>query len=147
MDNGTLVHVEDVTPSQVWDRLRGDPRAVLIDVRTRAEWTFVGVPDLSALGRQVLTIEWLTFPDNRADAHFAERVDAALNSAGRNKTDEVFFICRSGARSQMAAQTMVDAGYARCRNVSDGFEGPPDGDRHRGNTAGWKAAGLPWIQG
>lgn len=147
VDNGTIVHIEDVAPSQVWDRLTGNPRAVLIDVRTRAEWTFVGVPDLSALGRQVVTIEWLTFPDNRIDPLFADRVNAAMQAAGREITDEVFFICRSGARSQMAAQAMAEAGYVRCRNVTDGFEGPPDSDRHRGNAAGWKAAGLPWIQG
>jgi rhodanese-related sulfurtransferase len=71
----------------------------------------------------------------------------ALDAAGASKDSELFFICRSGARSRMAAEAMANAGYRRCRNVADGFEGPLDADRHRGQVAGWKAAGLAWVQG
>ncbi|MBS0242596.1 MAG: rhodanese-like domain-containing protein, partial [Proteobacteria bacterium] len=60
---------------------------------------------------------------------------------------ELYFICRSGARSQRAAEAMLKAGYQRCFNVADGFEGPLDGERHRGRSGGWKARGLPWEQG
>ena len=28
-----------------------------------------------------------------------------------------------------------------------GFEGPLDDMRHRGAISGWKAEGLPWLQG
>ena len=42
---------------------------------------------------------------------------------------------------------LTQAGYAACYNISDGFEGPHDKNRHRGSTAGWKARGLPWVQG
>jgi len=41
---------------------------------------------------------------------------------------------------------MTAAGYRRCYNVAEGFEGNPDAERHRGKTGGWKAAGLPWVQ-
>jgi rhodanese-related sulfurtransferase len=71
----------------------------------------------------------------------------ALDAAGATKESELFFICRSGARSRMAAEAMANVGYRRCRNVADGFEGPLDADRHRGQVAGWKAAGLAWAQG
>lgn len=141
------VDVADVPVEQTWASLSADPRAVLVDVRTRAEWAFVGLPDLSQIGKPVVTVEWQTFPDSRIDAQFPERLAAALQSAGVNKDDEVFFICRSGGRSRMAAEAMAGAGYTRCRNVAEGFEGPLDHNRHRGRTAGWKASGLAWVQG
>jgi hypothetical protein len=47
----------------------------------------------------------------------------------------------------MAARAIAAQGYAHCHNVADGFEGPLDQHRRRGMAAGWKAAGLPWLQG
>lgn len=141
-----VVHIDDVPVEEVWVRLVEDAGAVLIDVRTRAEWTFVGLPDLKAIGKRVLTVEWQTYPEG-TDAGFADRMTKALDAAGATKDNELFFICRSGARSRLAAEAMAHAGYRRCRNVADGFEGPLDADRHRGQVAGWKAAGLAWVQG
>lgn len=141
------VHIVDVPVEETWARLKSDPRSVLVDVRTRAEWAFVGLPDLSEAGKPVLTVEWQTFPDNRIDPDFDKRLQAVLEKGGVKKDDEIFFICRSGGRSRMAAEAMTGAGYPRCRNVADGFEGPLDPHRHRGHVAGWKAARLPWAQG
>jgi rhodanese-related sulfurtransferase len=138
--------VDDVPAQEAWARLEIDPEAVLIDVRTKAEWTFVGVPDLSAIGRQAVTIEWQSL-DGRVAPDFAERLSGYLKNAGKGEDTELFFICRSGARSRAAAEAMTSAGYGRCHNVADGFEGPPDAGRQRGKVAGWKAAGLPWVQG
>jgi hypothetical protein len=50
----------------------------------------------------------------------------ALNPVGADRESELFFICSSGQRSLMAAQAIAAAGYARCRKVADGFEGPLD---------------------
>jgi rhodanese-related sulfurtransferase len=147
VDFSQSVHIPDVSAEQTWDNLKKDPKSVLVDVRTRAEWAFVGLPDLNPIGKRVVTVEWQTFPDNRIDAQFSERLSTALDNAGVKKDDEVFFICRSGGRSRMAAEVMAAAGYLRCRNVADGFEGPLDHNRHRGRSAGWKAAGLAWMQG
>ncbi|MDH4983197.1 rhodanese-like domain-containing protein [Hyphomicrobium sp. D-2] len=141
------VHIEDVPVEEAWARLSKDESAVLIDVRTRAEWTFVGLPDLSGIGKRVLTVEWQTYPESDVNAGFAERLTQALDAAGATKDTELLFICRSGARSRMAAEAMTRAGFRQCRNVADGFEGPLDADRHRGQVAGWKAAGLAWVQG
>ncbi len=141
------IHINDVSVEETWARLKADPRSVLVDVRTRAEWAFVGLPDLTSLGKRVVTLEWQTFPDNRIDEEFPARLSAALAAAGTETSDEVFFICRSGARSRMAAEALAAAGFGRCSNVADGFEGPLDDMRHRGGVAGWKAAGLPWMQG
>lgn len=147
MGPGQDIHIVDVDVREVWKRLQEDPASVLIDVRTRAEWTYVGLPELSSIGKQPFLIEWQSFPDGQVDPAFAERLSAMLEAAGVDKQAELFFICRSGGRSKKAAQAMAAAGYAACRNVADGFEGPPDANRHRGQTAGWKAAGLPWAQG
>ncbi len=141
------IPIEDVSATQTWKRLEADQRAVLVDVRTRAEWAFVGIPDVSGLDRRTVAVEWQSFPDNRTDPEFANRLQAALTAQGADQDDEIFFICRSGGRSRMAAQAMAAAGYGRCRNVAEGFEGPLDSGRHRGQLAGWKFDGLPWIQG
>ncbi len=140
--------VPDVSVKDAWGQIAADANSVLIDVRTQAEWAFVGVPDLSSIDKRVLTIEWQRFPDSQVDARCAEKLEDALNQLETSKSDStLFFICRSGARSRAAAEAMAAAGYARCRNVAEGFEGPLDANRHRGGTAGWKAAGLPWAQG
>lgn len=144
---GNVVHIENVTVREVWARLNRDPESVLIDCRSRAEWAFVGMPDLSGLGKPVFAIEWQTFPDNRINPEFVARLSEALDQASVKKDAELFFICRSGGRSRMAAQVMAEAGYLRCRNVAEGFEGPLDSFRHRGSSSGWKVAGLPWVQG
>ena len=142
-----VITIEDVPVREVWSRLSSDAKAVLIDVRTRSEWAFVGLPDLSGIGKQVIAIEWQTFPDNRINPDFVGSLSELLDVAGVEKSAELFFICRSGGRSRMAAQVMAEAGYARCRNVTEGFEGPLDDDRRRGRRSGWKVAGLPWVQG
>jgi rhodanese-related sulfurtransferase len=142
-----VVRIEDVPVEEVWARLQSDAASVLIDVRTRAEWAFVGLPDLQKVGKRVLTVEWQTSPESSVDTAFADRLVKVLDAAGAGKDTELFFICRSGGRSRMAAEAMANAGYRRCRNVADGFEGPLDANRHRGRIAGWKAAGLDWVQG
>ncbi|CAN1723845.1 Rhodanese-like domain-containing protein [Hyphomicrobium sp. 1Nfss2.1] len=147
MQSVEVVHIEDVPVEEAWARLAEDAGAVLIDVRTRAEWTFVGLPDLSSIGKRVLTVEWQTYPEGSGEAGFTDRMSKALDAAGATKDSELFFICRSGARSRLAAEALANAGYRRCSNVADGFEGPLDADRHRGQAAGWKAAGLAWVQG
>lgn len=139
--------IEEISPAEAWERLATDAKAILIDVRTRAEWSYVGVPDLSALGKKPVLIEWQSFPDSMVDPSFAEKLTALLTNDQVSKDTEIFFICRSGVRSKAAAQAMTKAGFTRCRNVKDGFEGPLDPSRHRGRTAGWKVSGLAWAQG
>ncbi len=141
------VPIESVSVEDAWARLKGDPDSVLIDVRTIAEWAYVGLPELDSLGKRPVLVEWQGFPDERQNAAFVERVVEALRELGADQDNELLFICRSGQRSLRAARAMAAAGYRRCRNVADGFEGPLDADRHRGRLKGWKALGLPWTQG
>jgi rhodanese-related sulfurtransferase len=126
--------------------LSASPRSQLVDVRTRAEWTYVGTPDLGPIGKRAVLVEWQTFPDQTVDPRFAERLAGELKALGVQPEDDLFFICRSGSRSLAAAKAMAAAGYTTCHNVAGGFEGPLDEDRHRGSAGGWKAVGLPWLQ-
>ena len=137
----------DPTASEAWLALAEDPSAVLVDVRTKAEWTFVGVPDLSPLGKEVAFVEWQSFPSMQADADaFADLVGEELKRRGLPADAPVYFLCRSGGRSAAAAKALTAAGHAPCYNVAGGFEGRLDAARHRGTVEGWKAAGLPWVQ-
>ncbi|WP_224405835.1 rhodanese-like domain-containing protein [Afifella sp. IM 167] len=134
----------DVLPEDAWRALQEN--AVMIDVRTRAEWTFVGLPDLSSLGGRLVLAEWLSFPDNQTDPAFVDKLSGALDEAKVDKGTPLYFLCRSGVRSAFAAAAMSAAGFAPCFNVAGGFEGERDALGHRGHLNGWKAAGLPWSQ-
>lgn len=132
----------DVSCQEAWEILRDNSDAVLIDVRSEAEWAYVGLPDLSELGKKPLLVPWQSFPDMRMNASFESEVEAK-----GVKPDQILLLfCRSGQRSRHAAMALTAAGYRRCYNVADGFEGPQDGQRHRGCVGGWKVAGLPWVQ-
>lgn len=137
----------DISAPQAWERLQADPKVQLVDVRTMAEWSFVGLPDLSQLGRQVHCIEWQAFPDMAINPHFAAEAARAVTEAGAAKDTTILLLCRSGVRSRAAAMALAAVGFTKAFNVAGGFEGDPDGARHRGNINGWKAAGLPWRQG
>ena len=141
------VQIASVSVEEAWTRLQRDAGSVLIDVRTIAEWAYVGLPNLAAIGKRPVLVEWQGFPDERLNTAFVQRLTEALAPLGADRDSELLFICRSGQRSLKAAQAMAAAGYARCRNVADGFEGPLDPNRHRGQLGGWKAKGLPWAQG
>lgn len=136
----------DVPPRETWNRLVSDPAAQLVDVRTSAEWTFVGVPNLAPVGRETVFCEWQHFP-SAPNSEFVQEVVEALKHTGHQPGVPLFFLCRSGARSRAAAIAMTEAGYGPCFNVAEGFEGGLDSERHRGRREGWKAAGLPWVQG
>jgi rhodanese-related sulfurtransferase len=134
--------IENVAPIQTWEALRADAGARLVDVRTDAEWNFVGVADLTAVGKQTVLIPWQMYPTMQRNGGFEDN----LKQAGLTAENTIYFICRSGVRSRAAAEAARAAGFPAVFNVADGFEGPPDVEGHRGGTAGWKADGLPWRQ-
>ncbi len=136
----------DLLAVDAYELLEGEASAVLIDVRTKAEWAYVGMPDTRSLGKTPLFLEWQSYPSMAINADFAASLEAQLRSAGVERGASLVFLCRSGARSRQAAIAMTSAGWAPCFNVSDGFEGPLDDLRRRGGAGGWKAGGLPWTQ-
>ncbi len=132
----------DVDVEEAWRMLSEDQDAVLVDCRTEAEWTFVGVPDLSSLGKETEFVVLNEYPLMGENPLFAD----AVRSKGVTPDKTVLVICRSGQRSRTAAIALTALGYERCYNVSGGFEGPHDDKRHRGTLDGWKVKGLPWVQ-
>jgi rhodanese-related sulfurtransferase len=140
--NSSTDYAGDLSADEAWALLKNDPKARLIDVRTTAEWNFVGIPDLSELGREAELVEWQSFPSMQVNPDFV----AQAEQSGSDKSVPVLFLCRSGARSRAAAIALTKAGYAKAYNVAGGFEGDLDGKRQRGHTNGWKASGLPWKQ-
>ena len=136
-----LGYAGKVDSSDAYAALSSDRDAVLVDVRTSAEWSHVGQPDLGQIGKPVIFLEWQRFPDGALNGQFIEQ----LREAGVRQGIPVYFLCRSGARSAAAAKAATDAGLGPAYNVSDGFEGPPGRDGRR-TVSGWKSGGLPWRQ-
>jgi rhodanese-related sulfurtransferase len=132
----------DVAPVDAYDAVTSNPDAVIVDVRTRPELGYVGYPDLSSTGKQLIAVEWQVFPTGKQNPRFLEELEAH----GVSKNQPVYFLCRSGSRSRFAAVTATAAGYDSAYNIADGFEGALDRSGHRGSTSGWKVSGLPWRQ-
>jgi rhodanese-related sulfurtransferase len=134
-----MTYAGDVTPVDAYGLLEGNSDTVLIDVRTPVELSYVGLPDLAGIGKQVVAVPW--HPQLTGD-----QLNEQLTAAGVQATDQLLFICRSGVRSQHAAKLATQVGFARSHNVIHGFEGNLDGAGHRGTLEGWKVDGLPWKQ-
>jgi rhodanese-related sulfurtransferase len=148
MSTGGPAHVSELKPTETWDHLKHHSDAVLVDVRSKAEWSFVGVPDLSTLGHSVVFVEWASFPGMSPNRRFVDEVEQALDGA---IPSTMLFLCRSGVRSLSAADAMSEAFSKKghdvpCISVSEGFEGDLDARSKRGALNGWKVRGLPWQQ-
>jgi rhodanese-related sulfurtransferase len=125
-----------LTPAEAYQLMQEAPAAKLVDVRTRAEWEWVGVVP------GAVQIEWQTYPGGQSNPNFLNELKQQVD-----KESLVMFICRSGGRSHQAAIAATQAGYLDCYNVLQGFEGDKDAQAHRNSIGGWRAAGLPWRQG
>jgi rhodanese-related sulfurtransferase len=141
-----MCYAGDLSVNECWDLLENDEDTLLVDVRTKAEWAYVGLPLLEASMPGLVLQEWQAFPDMTVDEGFPTRLQEKLVEAGVGKDAKLCFLCRSGVRSLAAARAMAFIGYQNSFNVSGGFEGDLDKSGHRGIRNGWKAEGLPWQQ-
>lgn len=122
-------------PDEAYEIWKSAPGATLVDVRSRAEFDFVGrIPG-------VLEIEFMTYPGMKINPNFMAAMEQQVD-----KEALVMFICRSGGRSHHAANMATQSGFPDCYNVLVGFEGDANADKHRGLLNGWKMLGLPWQQ-
>lgn len=128
--------IENLTPPKAWELLQTNTSAVLVDVRTKIEHSFVGHPP------KAIHIPWKEAPDMQLNPNFVDDVKKAAPDLGA----PVLLLCRSGQRSLDAARVLENAGYQTLVNIVDGFEGPLDENKHRGNIGGWRFHGLPWLQ-
>ncbi|MBS1795393.1 MAG: rhodanese-like domain-containing protein [Acidobacteria bacterium] len=88
-----------------------------------------------AVGRAGVQFVDVRTPDEFKSGHAAKAVNIPLDviekeSAALDKEKPVYLICRSGRRSQQAAETLKNAGFKEIYNVT-------------GGTQAWTAANLP----
>ena len=132
-----LPYAGALLPAEAHALLQQLQASKLIDVRTQAEWEYVGhIPD-------TMLIEWNTYPNGQRNPDFLNELQAQVAKGEA----PVMFLCRSGARSHQAAQAATQAGYPNSYNILEGFEGDKDANGHRNTVGGWRFAGLPWTQG
>ncbi len=128
--------IEDLTPVEAYELLQQNTASILVDVRTKIEHSFVGHP----IG--AIHIAWKEAPSMQINENFI----AEIEKIAPNKTAPILLLCRSGQRSLDAAKALENFGYKHLINIIDGFEGPLDGSKHRGNLGGWRFNKLPWQQ-
>ncbi len=129
-----LPYAGAVTPQEAYS-LHKDHGAKIIDVRSRFENQFIG-----RIAGSVL-ISWKYWPSGVTNPNFLTELNAACTA-----DDTVLFLCRSGVRSDATARIAAAAGFSRAFNITEGFEGDLDKKGQRGNSGGWRKAGLPWVQ-
>lgn len=133
--------IQRVSPSEAAQVLKNNPRAILIDVRSKVEFDYVGHPE------GAINVVWKDYPDWQENPAFLTSLKVELEGHGGDEPDRpILAICRSGARSMAAAKALAAAGYSNLYNVEEGFEGDKDAAGHRGTVGGWKVHGLPWEQ-
>ena len=132
-----LPYAGALLPSEAHALAQAIPGAKLVDVRTQAEWEYVGRVPESVL------VEWNTYPDGQRNPKFLDQLQAQVAKTAA----PVMFLCRSGVRSHSAAVAATQAGYPNSYNILEGFEGEKDANGHRNSVGGWRKAGLPWVQG
>ena len=141
--------VVNLSPNEAWKILKENSDSLLIDVRTKEEYDFVGFADLTSINsNRSLFLPWRIYPNMAMNESFTEDLSILISKIFINhkpKNIDLLFICRSGGRSMEAALFMSDFGY-NCYNIIGGFEGAIDSFGHRGTTSSWKAENLPWRQ-
>ncbi len=129
-----LGHAGGVTPPLAWE-LFSSGQAQLVDVRSGEERKFVGhVPGS-------VHVAWATGTSLTRNPRFVRELEAKFA-----KDAVLLLLCRSGKRSELAAEAATKAGFKHAFNVLEGFEGDRDADQRRGTVDGWRFHGLPWLQ-
>ncbi len=123
--------IKQLVSNEIKEYLKSQPNCVLLDVRTNEEWNQIGKPDGEIIGLKTYFLS-LQFGEERI---FNENFVEEFKNLKITQNQEVLTICRSGARSQFAAELLAKENYT-CSNISDGFEG-------NNNNIGWKRNGLP----
>ncbi|MDR9435631.1 MAG: rhodanese-like domain-containing protein [Thiohalophilus sp.] len=141
----TELTVEELTPQLAWQLLQDEPRTLLVDVRSHMEFLFIGHP----VG--AINIPWIDEPDWTVNPNFVRELRQLLlgglpHDESGSQAVPVVLICRSGRRSREAGELLLQEGFLRVYNISDGFEGELDEQHHRSTLGGWRFAGLPWEQ-
>jgi len=143
------------TAQEAYDHMvKNGDNTLFIDVRTRPETMFIGMPALADANVPYMELnEWYAWNEKKnefkmeVNSEFAPELEKRLQEKHLTKNDTVIVMCRSGSRSAKAADLLAKLGYTQVYTVIDGFEGdkaksgPQKGQRV---VNGWKNIGLPW---
>ena len=122
--------IKQILGKEIKEQLKNNPKCVLLDVRTEEEWNQDGKPDGEKIGLKTYFLS-LIFKGKILNENFIEE----FKNLNINQDYEIFTMCGSGGRSQMAAELLTKNGYT-CSNISDGFTGNYE-------KVGWKKNQLP----
>ena len=140
-DREEMSYKRNLLPKMAVERLQNNPQALFVDVRSKAEYKYVGYPENSIL------IPWIDDPDWEPNPEaFSEAVMQELDGRENFSDTEIILICRSGFRSNEALKCLENKGFTQVSHVASGFEGDLDENDHRGNLNGWRHDGMPWSQ-
>ncbi|AAU48194.1 rhodanese-like domain-containing protein [Burkholderia pseudomallei] len=135
---GNLNYAGALSPAEAFELLQLDPNARLVDVRTRAELDWVGRPLVG--DGQYAHVEWSRYPGGVPNVEFIDQLRTLAQP-----DQPILFLCRSAARSKLAAVAAAQAGFTKAFDLLEGFEGAKDAQGHRKTVEGWCHRGLPWI--
>ena len=136
-----MSYKRNLLPKMAVERLQNNPQALFVDVRSKAEFKYVGYPENSIL------IPWIDDPDWEPNPEaFSDEVMQELDGRENLSDTEIILICRSGFRSNEALKCLENKGFTQVSHVASGFEGDLDENDHRGNLNGWRHDGMPWSQ-
>ena len=140
-DREEMSYKRNLLPKMAVERLQNNPQALFVDVRSKAEYKYVGYPENSIL------IPWIDDPDWEPNPEaFSDLVMQELYDRENLLNTEIILICRSGFRSNEALKCLENKGFTQVSHVASGFEGDLDENDHRGNLNGWRHDGMPWSQ-
>ena len=123
--------IKQLAAKDIRSYLMAESNSVLLDVRTKEEWETIGKPEGEKIGLKTYFLS-IQFGNKRI---FNENFIQEFKNLAINKDKNILILCRSGVRSQFAAELLNKENYT-CINVSDGFEGNQE-------NVGWKRSGLP----
>ena len=136
-----MSYKRNLLPKIAVEKLQNNPQALFVDVRSKAEYKYVGFPENSIL------IPWIDDPDWEPNPEtFSDLVMQELDGRENLLNTEIILICRSGFRSNEALKCLENKGFTQVSHVASGFEGDLDENDHRGNLNGWRHDGMPWSQ-
>ena len=125
--------IKQLASNEIREYLKTQPNCVLLDVRTNDEWEQVGKPDGEIIGLKTYFLSLQFGVERTFNKNFVQE----FKNLKITQDKEILAICRSGARSQFAAELLTKENYT-CSNISDGFEG-------NNENIGWKMCGLPCL--
>ncbi len=139
---------EDVTTTDAYYMATTEANTYILDVRTSAEWDWVGHPGVNKLGDgaelegKVINISYMIEYKGEFIINPSFLVDVQ-NMFPNPEEVTLITMCRSGGRSVAAAKALEAAGYLYLGNMLKGFEGSKDASGYR-TLNGWKVDGLPY---